>query len=269
MAEQKFDLILTGLQSDDQGHAQFGPVLAEKLSIPHSTIIMEVATAAQGKAGSLRVKRELEGGWFQYVTMPLPALLTIQSGINQLRYATLKGIMAAKKKEIAKVAAPARLRRAPEDRGALRAAEVEADRDDWRLAGRSGEGTGQAAARRGARPMILVIAEQKDGKLNRASWETIAAAQQLSGGSMPIKVAVVGQGVGSAARRAGAGGGRRGHRRRSRGARALHARRVRAGAAAGDRAGVAGASCCCRTPTRRATSRRRWRRASIARSSPT
>ena len=103
MAEQKFDLILTGLQSDDQGHAQFGPVLAEKLSIPHSTIIMEVNVAG----GSLRVKRELEGGWFQYVGMPLPALLTIQSGINQLRYATLKGIMAAKKKEIKKVAAAA------------------------------------------------------------------------------------------------------------------------------------------------------------------
>src|ERR671912_2241996 len=107
MAEQKFDLILTGLQSDDQGHAQFGPVLAEKLGIPHSTIIMEVAIeGADGTAGSVRVKRELEGGWFQYVTMPLPALLTIQSGINQLRYATLKGIMAAKKKEIKKVASP-------------------------------------------------------------------------------------------------------------------------------------------------------------------
>jgi electron transfer flavoprotein beta subunit len=53
------------------------------------------------------VKRELEGGWFQFITMPLPALLTIQSGINTLRYATLKGIMAAKKKEIVKVAAPA------------------------------------------------------------------------------------------------------------------------------------------------------------------
>jgi electron transfer flavoprotein beta subunit len=105
MAEQKFDLILTGLQSDDQGHAQFGPVLAEKLSIPHSTIIMEVNV----DGSSLRVKRELEGGWFQYLTMPLPALLTIQSGINQLRYATLKGIMAAKKKEIAKVAAPSGL----------------------------------------------------------------------------------------------------------------------------------------------------------------
>ena len=108
MAEQKFDLILTGLQSDDQGHAQFGPVLAEKLSIPHSTIIMEVnVDPSAGPDGqSVKVKRELEGGWFQYVTMPLPALLTIQSGINQLRYATLKGIMAAKKKEIVKVAAP-------------------------------------------------------------------------------------------------------------------------------------------------------------------
>ena len=112
MAEQKFDLILTGLQSDDQGHAQFGPVLAEKLGIPHSTIIMEVnvdPATGSGPAAGLRVKRELEGGWFQYVSMPLPALLTIQSGINQLRYATLKGIMAAKKKEITKVAAPAGL----------------------------------------------------------------------------------------------------------------------------------------------------------------
>jgi electron transfer flavoprotein beta subunit len=112
MAEQKFDLILTGLQSDDQGHAQFGPVLAEKLSIPHSTIIMEVnvdPSTSSGQVAALRVKRELEGGWFQYVTMPLPALLTIQSGINQLRYATLKGIMAAKKKEIAKVASPSGL----------------------------------------------------------------------------------------------------------------------------------------------------------------
>src|SRR4030095_15403965 len=105
MAEQKFDIILTGLQSDDQGHAQFGPVLAEKLGMPHSTIIMEV----QVSGDALRVKRELEGGWFQYVSLPLPALLTIQSGINQLRYATLKGIMAAKKKEIAKVAPPSGL----------------------------------------------------------------------------------------------------------------------------------------------------------------
>jgi electron transfer flavoprotein alpha subunit len=106
--------------------------------------------------------------------MPLPALLTIQSGINQLRYATLKGIMAAKKKEIAKVAR--RAGRARDRRScAVCAAEVEADGDDRRIAAEAREGTGQAASRRGAGPMILVIAEQKDGKLNRASVETIAA----------------------------------------------------------------------------------------------
>jgi electron transfer flavoprotein beta subunit len=66
-------------------------------------------SAGSGQAAVLRVKRELEGGWFQWIAMPLPALLTIQSGINQLRYATLKGIMAAKKKEIRKVAMPAGL----------------------------------------------------------------------------------------------------------------------------------------------------------------
>jgi len=97
--EEQFDLVLTGLQSDDQGFGQVGVVLAEKLGMPHATIIMDV----QASAESLKVKRELEGGWFQWMTLPLPALLTIQSGINQLRYATLKGIMAAKKKEIRKV----------------------------------------------------------------------------------------------------------------------------------------------------------------------
>ena len=102
MADERFDLVLTGLQSDDQGHAQVGVMLAERLQIPHSTIIMEVHV----QDGRLRVKRELEGGWFQWIGMPLPALLTIQSGINQLRYATLKGIMAAKKKEIRKAALP-------------------------------------------------------------------------------------------------------------------------------------------------------------------
>jgi electron transfer flavoprotein beta subunit len=100
MTDEAFDLVLTGLQSDDLGQAQTGVVLAERLGIPHSTIIMDV----QIEGRSLRVKRELEGGWFQWIAMPLPALLTIQSGINQLRYATLKGIMAAKKKEIRKVA---------------------------------------------------------------------------------------------------------------------------------------------------------------------
>ena len=104
MQAEAFDMVLTGLQSDDQGHAQMGVALAERLGIPHSTIIMEVQ--ADPAANSLRIKRELEGGWFQWISMPLPALITIQSGINQLRYATLKGIMAAKKKEVKKVALP-------------------------------------------------------------------------------------------------------------------------------------------------------------------
>jgi electron transfer flavoprotein beta subunit len=102
MKGEQFDLVLTGLQSDDQGFAQVGVVLAERLGLPHATIIMEV----QVQDSTLRVKRELEGGWFQWVAMPLPAVLTIQSGINQLRYATLKGIMGAKKKEIKKAAPP-------------------------------------------------------------------------------------------------------------------------------------------------------------------
>jgi len=102
MKGEAFDLVLTGLQSDDQGFAQVGVILAEKLGRPRAAIIMEVNV----DGSSLRVKRELEGGWFQWVAMPLPAVLTIQSGINQLRYATLKGIMAAKKKEIRKAAAP-------------------------------------------------------------------------------------------------------------------------------------------------------------------
>jgi len=100
MKDDAFDLVLTGLQSDDQGFAQTGVILAERLGFSHATIIMEV----QVEGGALRVKRELEGGWFQWVTLPTPAVLTIQSGINQLRYATLKGIMAAKKKEIRAVA---------------------------------------------------------------------------------------------------------------------------------------------------------------------
>jgi len=103
LADEKVDLVLTGLQSDDQGFAQVGVVLAERLSMAHSTIIMNI----EAGEGSLRVKRELEGGWFQWVTLPFPAVLTIQSGINQLRYATLKGIMAAKKKDLRVVPAPA------------------------------------------------------------------------------------------------------------------------------------------------------------------
>jgi electron transfer flavoprotein beta subunit len=98
IADEKADLVFTGLQSDDASYGQTGVILAELLGIPHATIVIEVDRASLN--GSLRVKRELESGWYQWFKYQLPALLTIQSGISQIRYASLKGIMAAKKKEI-------------------------------------------------------------------------------------------------------------------------------------------------------------------------
>lgn len=106
------DLILTGLQSDDLGQGQTGVVMAELLDIPHSTIIMHVEV----EGAAIKVKRELEDGWFQQIEMPLPALLTIQSGIHRLRYATLMGIKKAKSKEVKKLT-PAQL--GAEARGAV------------------------------------------------------------------------------------------------------------------------------------------------------
>jgi electron transfer flavoprotein beta subunit len=97
--DEKFDLIFTGLQSDDYGYAQTGVILAQILGLPHATIIMQIEKTGTG----IRVKRELEAGFFQFVDMPLPAVLTIQSGINKLRYATLIGIKQAKAKPLRKV----------------------------------------------------------------------------------------------------------------------------------------------------------------------
>jgi len=101
LASEKPDLILTGLQSDDFGYGQTGVIVAEILGLPHATIIMQV----EKLDGGIRVKRELEDGWFQNVEIPLPALLTIQSGFSKLRYATLMGIKKAKSKELRRVSA--------------------------------------------------------------------------------------------------------------------------------------------------------------------
>jgi electron transfer flavoprotein beta subunit len=98
--QQKHDLVLTGLQSDDHGFGQTGVLLAGILDVPHATIIMAIEVDGQ----KMKLKRELEAGWFQHIECPLPAVLSIQSGINKVRYATLKGIMAAKKKEITTIA---------------------------------------------------------------------------------------------------------------------------------------------------------------------
>jgi electron transfer flavoprotein beta subunit len=98
---EKPDFILTGLQSDDLGYGQTGVIVAELLGYSHATIVMEV----EPQDGAVRVKRELEDGWFQNVMLPLPIVLTIQSGIKKLRYATLMGIKKAKTKEVKTVSA--------------------------------------------------------------------------------------------------------------------------------------------------------------------
>jgi electron transfer flavoprotein beta subunit len=101
IAGESYDLILTGLQSDDTGFGQTGVILAELLGAPHATIIMMIEPAGERR---IQVKRELEGGNFQLVAMPTPAVLTIQSGINKLRYATLMGIKQAKNKPLTRMA---------------------------------------------------------------------------------------------------------------------------------------------------------------------
>src|ERR1700690_1435864 len=99
LAPENPDLVLTGLQSDDLGYGQTGVILAELLGLPHASLILHVEQTNRGPP----VKRELEQGWFQNIELPLPAVLTIQSGGNKLRYATLMGIKRAKTKEMRRV----------------------------------------------------------------------------------------------------------------------------------------------------------------------
>jgi electron transfer flavoprotein beta subunit len=100
------DLVLTGLQSEDLGLGQTGVIVAALLGLPHATLILQVeVVGAQHPHAHIKAKRELEEGWFQFIEMPLPALLTMQSGGNKLRYATLMGIKRAKTKEVRQVAA--------------------------------------------------------------------------------------------------------------------------------------------------------------------
>ena len=94
--DENFDLILSGLQSDDTGMGQTGVLVGELLNMSVATLAIETDI----DKGKIRVKRELESGWFQWVTLGSSASITIQSGINQPRYPSLKGIMGAKKKEI-------------------------------------------------------------------------------------------------------------------------------------------------------------------------
>ena len=96
LKEENFDLILTGLQSDDMGMGQTGILIGELLGMSTATLAMETDV----QDDHINLKRELESGWFQWVKMPLPASISIQSGLNTPRYPSLKGIMGAKKKEV-------------------------------------------------------------------------------------------------------------------------------------------------------------------------
>jgi len=102
LSGESFDLILSGLQSDDSGMGQTGVLLGELLNMSTATLAIETDI----DKNKIRVKRELEAGWFQWVELKSPSSISIQSGINQPRYPSLKGIMSAKKKEIKVFSAP-------------------------------------------------------------------------------------------------------------------------------------------------------------------
>jgi electron transfer flavoprotein beta subunit len=98
LKDMEFDAVLTGIQASDDGHGQVGPILAQMLGIPHAAYVIETEMAEEGKLA--RVHRELEGGLHEVVDVELPAVFTIQTGINEPRYASILGIRKATKKEI-------------------------------------------------------------------------------------------------------------------------------------------------------------------------
>ena len=97
LKDENFDLIFSGLQSDDVGNGQLGLLIAEHLNTSHASLVMETEMVGDSV---IKAKRELESGWFQWTELDCPASLTIQSGINTPRYASLRGIMMMKKKTI-------------------------------------------------------------------------------------------------------------------------------------------------------------------------
>jgi len=97
IADENFDLIFSGLQSNDYGYAQIGILIAELLNCSHASLVMGTEILDNN---TIKVKRELENGWFQWSELSLPSSLSIQSGINEPRYSTLKGIMSVKSKPV-------------------------------------------------------------------------------------------------------------------------------------------------------------------------
>lgn len=149
------DLILTGVMGSDDGDAQVGGVVAYLLGLPHATLVTDVEVDGQ----KARVRRELEGGLEEVVELPLPALLTVQTGINEPRYVPIAGIRRAARREI-QLKGLSDLGLKPEEVGAA-GARVEVEGLSLPEVGKKGEilqGSSDA------------IAEQLVGILSRKGW---------------------------------------------------------------------------------------------------
>ena len=94
--EENPDLIFMGLMSEDGNVTAVPPMVAELVGVPHTTGGVKVEKAN----GAVTVEREIEGGAREVVELQSPCLIAVQTGLNQVRYASLKGIMAAKKKPL-------------------------------------------------------------------------------------------------------------------------------------------------------------------------
>jgi electron transfer flavoprotein beta subunit len=158
IAAEGFDLVLTGSQSDDVGYGSTGSVIAGELDWPHAWLVMgvELDEASQ----KVKVTREMEAGMNEISNLELPAVLEIQAGLNKPRYASLKGIMQAKKKEILEPA-PAGIGLAPETLGET-GAKIEVLSVEFPEAGKGAqiiEGDAETAAR------ALVEKLQKEARI--------------------------------------------------------------------------------------------------------
>jgi electron transfer flavoprotein beta subunit len=94
--DMKFDLVMAGAQASDDLQAQIGPAVAEHLGVPHATLVNKLEVMDK----KVKVHRELEGGLEEVVELQLPAVITIQTGINEPRYVSIMGIRKASRQEI-------------------------------------------------------------------------------------------------------------------------------------------------------------------------
>ena len=99
LQDKPFDLLFTGVQAGDDGYGQVGPILAEFFQVPHATMVTKVAVQDE----KIYINRELEGGTEEVCEIKLPAVLSIQTGINEPRYVSIMGIRKAKKKDLREV----------------------------------------------------------------------------------------------------------------------------------------------------------------------